>query len=324
MSPNLVKVRELIKDNSQALKLRVIAGTSGLDNHIDGKELYRPGLALAGFLDRFPDGRVQLIGNIESSFLNSLSPSARTIAVTKLFEQKIPCIFITGKNHILPVMKKLADEKKILLVASSSTTSEVHFRLTNYLILRLAPRDSIHGSLVDVYGTGLLFIGRAGIGKSEIALDLVERGHRLVADDIVDITVKQPDILIGSGPELLKQLIEIRGVGIINVREIFGVRAVRLQKRVETVVELKDWNDQEDYERLGITQQYTEYLGINIPKILLPIYPGKNITVIAEAIALNLHLNIYGYHAGKDLARRVQNGMKAKRHINDYLRWDNE
>lgn len=182
----------------------------------------------------------------------------------------------------------------------------------------------VHGTLVDVYGTGLLFTGRAGIGKSEIALDLVERGHRMVADDVVVLTLKPPGILIGTSPEMLEHFLEIRGVGIINVREIFGVRAIRLQKRIETVVELVEWDGSEDYERLGLDEEHVEFLGLSIPIIKLPVYPGKNVTVIAETIALNHHLKIYGYHSARELSKRLINRMNNKRKIEKYLKWDNE
>ncbi len=319
-----VLVSELVSENAQALRLRVQAGHQGLNREIMDKDINRPGLLLAGFKEQFPHNRVQLIGDSETLYLDSLTAEERSTSIKRLLDLDIPCVVVTGKNQLLPEMIGLANERNVPLITSNRSTSDVAFLFTNYLGLRFAPRDSIHGTLVDVYGTGLLLIGRAGIGKSEIALDLVERGHRLVADDIVDLTVKPPDILIGSGPELLKHFIEIRGVGVINVREIFGVRAIRLQKRIETVVELKDWEETQDYERLGLTEHFTQYLGIKIPLISLPIYPGKNITVIAEAIALNLHLKIYGYHAAQDLNRKLLKSLKTRREINEYLKWDNE
>ena len=318
------KIEEIIRSQGRSLKLRVVAGSNGLQRQITHKELHRPGLALAGFYEIFPHERVQLIGDTEMAFLRKLGREEQREALEKLFDHPIPCVIVTGRNRATQVMKDLANATNIPLISSSLHTSEIAYLLSNYLNDRFAPSMSIHGTLVDVYGTGLLFIGRAGIGKSEIALDLVERGHRLVADDIVSLMRKPPGVLMGSGPEMLKHLIEIRGVGVINVREMFGVRSIRLQKRVETVVELADWNDDEDYERLGLDEQFREYLGMKIPLMKLPIYPGKNITVIAEAIALNLHLKVYGINSARELSRRLQARLSDKIRIADYLKWDNE
>ncbi len=233
-------------------------------------------------------------------------------------------MIVTNRNKPPVQLIDTADRQSTPLFTTRLNTTELTFYLSRYLTDRFSPSESSHGTLVDVYGTGLLFIGRAGIGKSEIALDLVERGHRLVADDIVVITRKAPGILLGSGPEMLRHLLEIRGVGVIDVRQIFGVRAIRLQKRIETVVELIEWDGKEEYERLGLETAYKNILGIDIPLIRLPIYAGKNITVIAEAIALTQHLKVYGHNAAEELAARQSATMKQKRIISDYLRWDNE
>ncbi len=314
----------MIRDQGRSLKLRVIAGSDGLHRPITQKDLHRPGLALAGFFERFPHERVQILGDTEMIFLKQLNKENRLKSLKPLFDLQIPCIVITGRNRVPQEMKQLAEAKGVPLITTNLRRSEVTFLLSNYLNVRFAPAINIHGTLVDVYGTGLLLIGRAGIGKSEIALDLVERGHRLVADDIVTLIRKPPGVLIGSGSEMLKHLIEIRGVGVLDVREMFGVRSIRLQKRVETVVELMDWDDKQDYERLGLDEQYREYLNMKIPLIRLPIYPGKNITVIAEAIALNLHLKVYGINTAHELSRRLQARLSDKLKIADYLKWDDE
>ncbi|MBT3231831.1 MAG: HPr(Ser) kinase/phosphatase [Calditrichaeota bacterium] len=324
MKKTPITVRELVKSVTVDLRLKVVAGKNGLSRVINGSELHRPGLALTGFTKGFPEDRVQLVGDSESLYLTQLSQLERKEALERIFRDTTPCVVITGRNRVSIAMKRIANEKQIPILTSGKAASDVAFLLTNFLSACFAPSESIHGTLVDCYGTGLLFIGRASIGKSEIALDLVERGHRLIADDIVNLSLKPPDIVIGSGPEMLKHLIEIRGVGVINVREVFGVRAIRLQKRVETVVELSDWDDKEDYERIGLQDQYTKFLGIQIPMIRLPIYPGKNITVIAETIALNQHLKVYGFNAAKELNKRLLKNMETKNRIDNYLRWDNE
>jgi len=252
-----LSVKGMIRDEARSLRLRVVAGAGGLEHPITQKDLHRPGLALAGFTALFPHDRVQILGNTEMLYLRRLKPDQRLKALETLFSFDLPCIIVTNRNRVLPAIKELAEKRGIPVITTSLSTTEVSFILSNYLNDRFAPSVGIHGTLVDVYGTGLLFIGRAGIGKSEIALDLVERGHRLVADDIVILTRKPPGVLVGSGPEMLRHIIEIRGVGIIDVREMFGVRAIRLQKRVETVVELMDWDGREDYERLGLCLLYT-------------------------------------------------------------------
>ncbi|NQU06219.1 MAG: HPr(Ser) kinase/phosphatase [Calditrichaeota bacterium] len=324
MKQQPLTVEELIKTQRSALRLRLIAGEGGLNRQIRIKELDRPGLALTGFTELFPAERIQLIGESEILYIKKLGFERQKKVLEGLFDLNIPCIIITNRKKAPQVMKGLADAKNIPLLASNLSTTEMAFRLSNFLNDHFAPTENIHGTLVDVYGTGLLFIGRAGIGKSEIALDLVERGHRLVADDIVILTKKTPGLLLGTGPEMLKHLIEIRGVGVLDVREMFGVRSVRLQKRVETVVELLDWDGKEDYERLGLDEKTCEYLGMQIPLIRLPIYPGKNITVIAEAIALNLHLKVYGYDVARNLSKRLSANIKDKKRISDYLKWDDE
>lgn len=320
----MITVKQLVSDNSRDLSMRVVAGQQGLERQIEGKDFHSPGLALSGFTKGFPDNRLNLFGESEIQYLKQLSNSDLRSVLNTFFQLKIAGVIVSGKKRVPLIMKELADTLKIPVITSSITSSEASFLLTNYLGLHFAPKDSVHGTLVDIYGTGILFIGRAAIGKSEVALDLLERGHRLVADDVVDLTLRSSDILIGKGPEMLKHIIEIRGLGVINVKEIFGVRAIRLQKRIETVVELSDWNDREDYERLGLKEEFKEYLGVQIPLIKLPIFPGKNITVIAEVIALNLQLKVYGYHAAKDLSQKLLKNMKVRKKITNYLKWDHE
>jgi len=317
-------IAQLIRDEGRRLALRIVAGSDGLKNIIREEELHRSGLALTGFTALFPEGRIQLLGNTEMLYLRQLNASDRRETLERLFSFKLPCVIATAGNRVFSLLRELADTHKIPLLATPIVTTKFAAQISSYLSLRFAPSDNIHGTMVDVYGTGLLIIGRAGIGKSEVALDLVERGHRLVADDVVTLTRRTPEILIGTGPELLHHLIEIRGVGVINVREMFGVRAVRLQKRVETVVELVEWSGSENYERLGLEEQTCEYLGVNIPLVRLPIFPGKNITVICEAIALNLHLKVYGFDAARALSRKLAGRLRNKNRIQNYLRDDDE
>jgi len=320
----VIEVSELLRTMSKRLKLSLIAGRGGVQRLIREIDLHRPGLALAGFLELFPENRIQLIGNTETLYLSRRRKPVSKRLIDTLCSYNLPCIIVTNSNIPAPELIAACDAKQLPLIVSRLNTTELMFHLSNYLTDRFAPTDTLHGTLVDVYGTGILFTGRAGIGKSEIALDLVERGHRLVADDVVVVSRKSPGLLLGTGPEMLRHLIEIRGVGVIDVRQMFGVRAVRLQKRIETVIELADWNDSEDYERLGLIEKTREYLGIGIPLIQLPIYPGKNITVIVEAVALTHHMKVYGFNAAKELAARQAATMRQKKAIAEYLRWDRE
>jgi HPr kinase/phosphorylase len=196
--------------------------------------------------------------------------------------------------------------------------------LAHQLERRFAPRTEVHGTLVDVYGVGLLFTGRSGIGKSECALDLIERGHRLVADDIVEIRRNAEDVLIGGHREVLRHHLEIRGVGVIDVQSIFGIRAIRLQKRVELEVQLQEWDDAADYERMGLEDRSTEIIGVRIPQVVVPLFPGKNITVISEVIALNFMLKVYGYDAAQVLNERILQSMRSSTRLRDYLEQDRE
>jgi len=319
-------VLDLIEDDSHHFRLKPVAGKSGLTREIKDQNLHRPGLALSGFFEDFPSERLQLLGNTETAFLLEMDKERRQQSLEKLFSHPLPCIIVTENNEVLPEIIELGNRHNVPIITTDLTTTGLSFQLSNYLSIRFADSIRIHGTLVDVYGTGLLFVGRPRIGKSEIALDLVERGHRLVADDVVELIRKAPDVMMGSSTDLLRHMIEIRGVGVINVRKMFGVKSIRMQKRVETVVELTDWDDKEEYERLGLDEQFTEnYLNMKIPLVRLPIFPGKNITVIAEAIALNLHLKIYGENAAQELSDRQRESMdKNSKRIRDYLEWDNE
>lgn len=312
------------KENEKRLNLQLLTTREGLRRKITQKNLHRPGLALAGFLELFTFDRVQILGNTEMTYLKNLSEKERRAKFKKVFQYDIPCLIVTDSNPVPPEMIEEANRKKLAILATTYSTTELIHLLSDYLDDKFAPKLTIHGSLVDVYGTGLLITGRSGIGKSEIALDLIERGHRLVADDVVILTKKAEGVLVGSGPEMLKHFMEIRGVGIIDVRQVFGVRAIRLQKRVEVQVELVEWDTKEGYERIGLDEEHKDFLGVKIPYLELPIFPGKSVTVIAEVIALNLHLKVYGYHPARIFNTRLMNVLMNKKQAYDYLEKDYE
>lgn len=291
---------------------------------IRDKNLHRPGLALAGYVELFTHDRVQIFGNTEINYLNYLSKKERTVSLRKFFSFDVPCVLITNSNKPPVELLKIADEKNVsIFVTPYLTTMFVNY-ISDFLDDQFAEQVVIHGSFVDVYGVGLLFCGKSGIGKSEIALDLVERGHRLVADDIVLISKKAESVLMGAGTSLVKHFMEIRGLGIIDIKQIFGIRSIRYQKRVEVIVELEDWEKNKSYERTGLDSKTTNILGIELEIINLPIFPGKNITVIAEVIALNYLCKHYGYNAAKvfekQLDAKIKQNLKSSKLSNGYGR----
>jgi HPr kinase/phosphorylase len=296
------------------LRLEKLNGENGFENEITDKNLHRPGLALAGYVGLFTFNRVQLMGNTEIRYLNSLDAAHRRSAFVTLLDFKIPCIVLTCDNRLEDDLLKAAADKGIPILGTRFETTKLAYFLADFLDDQFARQVVVHGSLVDVYGVGVLLTGRSGIGKSEIALDLVERGHRLVADDVVMLTQKGEGILMGAGTDLVKHFMEVRGLGLIDVRSMFGIRAIRYQKRVEILIELEDWKPDQDYTRTGLDDSATTILEVEIPTVKLPIFPGKNVTVITEVISLNYLLKHYGYDAAKVFAKRLEGmiGQKAR------------
>ncbi|UCE17991.1 MAG: HPr kinase/phosphorylase [Gemmatimonadota bacterium] len=319
-----ITVEKLIEENRERLDLELLCGKSGLSKLITRNDIHRPGLALAGFVDLFAFRRVQILGNAEIAYLRRLSQEDLKQALETLFRFDLPCVIITNANDPPGVLREIAERSGIALLRTSFPTTKFVHLFNYYLDDRFAPQTTIHGSLVDVYGVGLLFTGRSSIGKSEIALDLVERGHRLVADDVVTVTRSARGLLLGSSNDLLRHHIEIRGVGIIDVRSVFGVQAIRLQKRIEVEVQLVDFDETLDYERLGIEEEKSAILEVEIPQVTVPIFPGKNITVIAEVIALNYLLKIYGYYPAKEFSKRLHEAIRSKTQADHYFREDTE
>jgi len=291
---------------------KVSKGKTGFDNIIKDRNINRPGLALAGYTGLFTFDRVQILGNTEIRYLKHLSGNERTKALETFFSFDIPCICLTVNNAPTPEFLEIAEKHKIPVFITPLATTKFAYFITDFLDDQFSPQVALHGSFVDVYGVGLLFYGRSGIGKSEIALDLIERGHRLVSDDVVMISRKGEGILMGSGTELVKHFMEIRGLGIIDVRSIFGIRAIRFQKRVELIVNLEEWSSRKEYTRTGLDEDIITILGVEIPFVRLPIFPGKNITVISEVIALNYLCKHYGYDAAKTLSRKLDIALQKK------------
>jgi HPr kinase/phosphorylase len=301
-----------------------VAGEAGLGREIQRGEAASPGLVLAGYTARFVGGRIFVLGETEIAYLFTLDAAARRGSLENLFGFDLPCLVVTKGQEVPPELVQLAEDRGIPLLRTQLKTAEFYTKLKPFLEDAFAPHETLHGSLADVYGVGLLFIGRSGIGKSECVLDLVERGHRLVADDVVMVRKLGQDVLIGRGHENAAHYMEIRGVGLIDIAALFGIRAVRQQKRIEVVVQLDDWDSTKPYDRTGLDGEETRILDVPVPKVLVPLNPGKNITVIAEVVAMR-HLLKYG--GGTDSAAQFNERLiarmqqkKAGRRVDDATR----
>jgi len=316
-----LKISQLLERKRETLSLEVVAGAAGLEREITTPEVSSPGLALSGYTDRFVATRVQVLGQTELSYLANLPAADRTAALAYVLGSGIPCVFITKGMDPPPGLEAAADAAGVAVLRTSLKTGDFYRRLQPYLEEEFAPRTSLHGSLADVYGVGLLFMGPSGIGKSECVLDLVERGHRLVADDVVLAHRRGSDVLIGRGHEAQQHHMEIRGIGIIDVRALFGIRAVRQQKRIEVVVQLEEWSEDRVYDRTGLAKDSARILDVAVPQVIVPLNPGKNITVISEVVAMN-HLLQY---SGVDTATSFQRTLLERmRPVRDYLEEDDE
>lgn len=308
----------------ELLQLEVLGSTDGFAREIPAPDASGPGLVLAGYVGRFVPQRIQVLGETEVSYLRSLDDAERTRILDTFLGYEIPCVMVTKGLDLPAGMDEAAKRAGVTILRSKLKTQEFYNRITPFLADAFAPSTSLHGSLADVYGVGLLFTGASGIGKSECVLDLVERGHRLVADDLVITRRKGPDVLIGTGHPLQRHYMEIRGVGLIDVRSIFGVRSVRQQKRVEVVVVLQEWKEGMTVERTGLETDTTTILGVEIPRITVPLNPGKNITVIAEVIAMNHLMRYSGQDPAQVFNERLKGHLRDKSEVQRYLLDDDE
>lgn len=310
-----IQVSQLIDKFTERLQVEFepcAAESSSETSLITEADLHRPGLALAGYVDLFTHQRIQVIGNTECNFLNNLTLNEQVEAFSKLVSFDIPVIFLTDNNTLDKKLLKKADEKKIPVYRTELETTKFMFLLRDFLEDYFALQTMLHGTMVDVYGIGILISGKSGLGKSEVALDLIERGHRLVSDDVVMLTRKS-NVLLASATEMNKHFMEIRGLGIVDVMSMFGIRSIRYQKRLEVVLELFLWDEKENIDRTGLDREYITIMDVKIPLIRLPITPGKNITVIAEVIAMNHLLSHYGYDAAKKFQNIVKQTMKNRK-----------
>ena len=321
-----VTVGLLLERLRATLQLEELEPGLGPDRVVANAEVSSPGLVLAGYVDRFSAGRLQVLGETEISYLESLNEPKRKKILELFFSFPIPAVFVTKGQRLPAGLREAAAATGIPLLRTKLKTSEFYRRIKPVLEMEFAPTVSLHGSLADVFGVGLFFTGQSGIGKSECVLDLVERGHRLVADDLVITSRRGNDVLIGRGHEMSRHYMEIRGVGLIDIPAIFGVRAVRQQKRIEVVVKLEEWNQEAIADRTGLDVPTTTILDVELPQITIFLNPGKNITVIAEVVALNHLLRYSGINSAEALNERLIGKMKAaaRGNVREYLQEDHE
>ncbi len=318
-------VAQLHERMRDALQLELLGAAEGLAREITTADASAPGLVLAGYTGRFVHQRIQVLGETEVSYLRSLPPAERDRIVATFLSYPIPVVMVTKGLALPDGFEDACRQAGVAILRSALKTLEFYKRIGPYLESEFTPRASLHGSLADVFGVGLLFTGQSGIGKSECVLDLVERGHRLVADDLVLVTRKGTDVLIGRGHELQRHYMEIRGVGLVDVKALFGIRSVRQQKRIEVVVELTEWRQGMTVERTGLDIQTTRILDVEVPRIVVALNPGKNITVIAEVIAMNHLLRYAGVNPAEAFNQRLMGHMQQKAEdVRRYLIQDDE
>ncbi|MGI6161186.1 MAG: HPr(Ser) kinase/phosphatase [Christensenellales bacterium] len=302
-----VNIKKFAKD----LDLRIVSPVDKEEFYIETADLNRPGLQFAGFFTYFAQTRVQVMGMAEMSYIKEKPPEYRREVLERYFSYKVPCVIIARGLRAPKEMLEEAKKAGVPIFSSRQTTTRFTLRVIHYLTLALAPTITRHGVLLDVFGVGVMFLGDSGIGKSETALELIKRGHRLVADDVVEITRVADNRLIGKAPEFVRHLMEIRGIGIIDIRNMYGAGAVAYSKSIELVIELEMWEQGKAYDRLGTEEQYAEILDVNVPKYVTPVKPGRNIAIIVEVAARNFNLKRLGYDAAKEFEKRMRKNIES-------------
>lgn len=293
------------KDIIKKFDMELISGEEGINRPITTTDISRPGLEIAGYFEYYPAERLQLLGKTELTFFEKLNPRDRAERMEKLCTDITPGIIVTRDMEVPVELVEAAEKESVPLLRSKQKTTRLSSHLTNYLESKLAPTTAVHGVLVDLYGIGVLITGKSGVGKSETALELVKRGHRLVADDCVEIRQEDIGTLVGNSPDLIEHLLEIRGVGIINVMTLFGAGAVRSHKRITLIIDLEIWDQKKSYDRLGLDEEKMKILDTDITKLTIPVRPGRNLAVIIEVAAMNFRLKRMGVNAAEQFTNRL-------------------
>ncbi len=305
-------IQELLEETEYGLNLQLLAGAGGLGHRVSSPRIQKPGLALTGYTEHLHPDRLQVLGNTELSYLAQLEPSSAMDHARALCAFPISCFIVTKGLTPPPTFLETADAAAIPVLSTPHQSSTFISLITKFLEEQLLPTTHLHGVLVDVLGVGVLLTGKSGIGKSECALDLVIRGHRLVADDMVFIKKKMPAALVGQSEQQIQHLMEIRGLGIINIKDLYGVSSIREKKIIDLVLELQDWNPDQEYDRLGIDDRRTTILGVELPHLLIPVRPGRNLGAIIEVAARNFLLKGMGYHSARDFQERLLSRMEVR------------
>lgn len=290
----------------QSIHLEVLyTPISPTEIQIVSADVGRPGLQLAGFMEHFDNLRIQLIGNAETAYMESINESSLRTTMDMLFAQKPPALIVARGLEVSPVVLESARRFEVPVLRTQESTSSIMSSLISLLQVELAPRVTRHGVLVEVYGEGILLLGESGVGKSETAIELVKRGHRLIADDAVEVRRVSNQTLVGSAPENIRHFIELRGIGIINVRRIFGMGAIKVTEKIDMLIQLEQWDQNKVYDRMGMENEYTQILGINVPSLTIPVKPGRNLAIIIETAAMNNRQKKMGYNAAHELLRNL-------------------
>ena len=302
-SDKSVSIRNLAKD----LDLEIVYMPDDVEYVVHYQDIHRPGLQFAGYFEHFTYDRIQIVGKTEYTYFSHIDRETRRAVLDKFFSYEIPALIVSRGLEVKPDVIEMAKKYNRVVLATKRNTTRLINRLSSYLDSKLSPTTSVHGVLVDVYGVGVLIRGESSVGKSETALELVQRGHRLVADDAVEITKIDENILIGQSPEVLRHFMEIRGIGIIDVRSMYGVGAVKDSKVIDIIIRLENWNDNTYYDRLGLDKEYEEILGIDIEKLVVPVKPGRNTAMILEVAAMNFRQKRMGYDAAQEFTKKLTN-----------------
>jgi len=305
-------VRQILEISGRVLDFAVIAGEAGLDNEVATSELNRPGLGLAGFLEVFSHDRIQIIGNTELSYLNSLQPGERRERLERICHFPIPCLVITSAYEIPPELLEVAGAHEIPVLKTSLHTSRFMSRMVAMLEQEFSPSMTAHGGLMDVFGMGVLLTGESGVGKSECALELIHRGHRLIADDVVILRRHSKTTIIGRSSPVTKYHMEVRGLGIINVEALFGAGAISDEKIVDLIIRLETWEPDKEYERLGIEEQACTIFDVDVPEYVIPVEPGRNLSVLIEVAAMNQRLKNTGFNPARSLDEQLIRKMQTE------------
>ncbi|MBI4652022.1 HPr(Ser) kinase/phosphatase [Candidatus Desantisbacteria bacterium] len=300
-----LKVSKLFEENKSFLDLELLTANDGLDNKITSTGINRPGLALAGYFNYFVYEQIQILGKREVTFLHKLNKDKRKNILKKLFSYSSPCFVITRRLNPPKDFVLEGNKHNIAILRTSLDSATFIEKITTYLQEKFEPVTNLHGVLVDIFGIGVLILGKSGIGKSECALELVGRGHRLVADDLVAIRLREGKTLVGTGSAIIRHHMEIRGLGIINIKDLFGAQAIRNQERIGLVVNMEEWDETKEYDRVGLAENKFNILGIDVPSVTVPVRPGRNVAIIIEVAVLNLRLIKMGHHTAKEFNEKL-------------------